>query len=81
MARGKSTPTVDALVTEEVKTAVVEEVVAPEPVKADKTYKVKVLREQKFYHGDRWYYFIPGETYNVNMFVRERLKKANNIDI
>lgn len=78
MARGKNTPTVDIL--EEVQT-VVEEVVAPEPVKADKTYKVKVLKEQKFYHGDRWYYFIPGETYNVNAYVRERLKKANNIDI
>lgn len=78
MARGKNTPTVDVL--EEVQT-VVEEVVAPEPVKADKTYKVKVLKEQKFYHGDRWYYFIPGETYNVNAYVRERLKKANNIDI
>lgn len=78
MARGKNTPTVDML--EEVQT-VVEEVVAPEPVKADKTYKVKVLKEQKFYHGDRWYYFIPGETYNVNAYVRERLKKANNIDI
>lgn len=78
MARGKNTPTVDML--EEVQT-VVEEVVAPEPVKADKTYKVKVLKEQKFYHGDRWYYFIPGESYNVNAYVRERLKKANNIDI
>lgn len=78
MARGKNTPTVNVL--EEVQ-AVVEEVVAPEPVKADKTYKVKVLKEQKFYHGDRWYYFIPGETYNVNAYVRERLKKANNIDI
>lgn len=79
MARGKNTPTVDTL--EEVVQTVVEEVVAPEPVKADKTYKVKVLKEQKFYHGDRWYYFIPGETYNVNAYVRERLKKANNIDI
>lgn len=77
MARGKNTPTVDTLVED----TVVEEVVAPEPVKAEKTYRVKVLREQKFYHGDRWYYFIPGETYNVNIFVRERLKKANNIDI
>lgn len=47
----------------------------------EKTYKVRVLYEQKFYHGDRWFYFKPGETYTVNVHVRERLKLAGNIDI
>lgn len=47
----------------------------------NKTYKVKVLRVQKFYLGNQWYYFEPDITYTVNESVRNRLREFQNISV